>query len=1035
MIGYFAKHPTAANLLMLTLFAMGVLSLRNLRRETFPDFAASEVQIRVPYRGATAEEVEEVICSRVEDAIDGVRFVKEIRSEAREGVAVITVEMEEGADFVSFKDEIDTEVAAIDDFPDDVEDAIITQLHMTDPVLSILVAGPMSAPDLKAYCEDLKRRLQTESEASLVEIEGFADHQFRIELEPQALMKHGVSVADIADMISRQSVDLPAGVIETAQRDILVRFTEQRTSPRELEELIIIAGRNGAELKLRDLGRVIDLFELKEDRINLGDRRAGLLQIKKTKNQDIIRVARSVKEFLEVERERLPQLEIKLTQDQSTLVIDRLQMLITNGWQGMILVFAAMWIFFSAKLSFWVVMSLPVSFLGAFFFVPSFDLTINMMTMVGLLLALGLLMDDGIVIAENIASHRARGKASLDAAIDGVSEVSAGVFNSFITTVAVLGPLAALDGNIGKVLRVVPIILILVLVVSLIEAFFILPAHLGHALHTSPDKPVNRFRKRFDDAIDWVREHVFGRLIDTLMHWRYLWVGCVFFVFLLSAGLFAGGVVRFQAFPELDGDLVVARLLMPAGTPFEKTESVVGQIRDSLAKVNDEMKPLQPDEQDLVTTVYSRFNLNEDAFETGPHVATIFADLLTAEVRNARVDDILEQWRTAIGDLPDVQQLVLTEPGLGPAGRNIEIRFMGDDLLTLRKAALDAQNWFAAFRGVSNLAVDLHEGKSEMRVRMRAGAAGLGLFGSDVARQLRAAYAGVTADEFQVGPESYEIEVRLASNARNNLADLDYFHCTLPDGKQIPLDSVATIEESVGWSRIARVNGKRTVSLRGDLDSKQTNTAQIMKLFEAEFVPKLHKQYKHIEYSIEGETKEATVTQASMRRGILIGSIGVFILLSFQFRSYIEPLVVMVAIPLALVGVVWGHLLLGMDISMPSLLGFVSLAGVVVNDSILLVLFLKMRAFEGADIPEAACRAGRERFRAITITSLTTIAGLTPLLFEHSLQAQILIPLAISIVFGLLASTVLVLLVIPCLYTILNDMGLTSKPANQDNQI
>ncbi|MCA9251548.1 MAG: efflux RND transporter permease subunit [Phycisphaerales bacterium] len=1028
MIRYFAKHPTAANLLMLIFLVMGVLSLRSLRRETFPDFAASEVQIRVPYRGATAEEVEQVICTRVEDVLDGVRFVKEIRSEAREGVAVITVEMEDGANFAEFKDEIDTEVAAIDDFPDDVEDAVITQLHTTDPVLSVLVAGPMSAPDLKAYCEDLKRRLQMQTVTSLVEIEGFADHQFRVELEPEALMKYGVSVADVSDVIARQSVDLPAGVIETEDRDILVRFTEQRTTPQELEELIIVAGRNGAELKLRDLGRVVDLFEFKEDRINLGDQRAGLLQIKKTKNQDIIRVARSVESFLQDERERFPQLDIKVTQDLSRLVVDRLQMLITNGWQGMILVFLAMWMFFNIKLSFWVVMSLPVSFLGAFFFVPQFDLTINMLTMVGLLLALGLLMDDGIVIAENIASHRAKGKSPLNAAIDGVAEVAGGVFSSFVTTVSVLGPLAALEGNIGKVLKVVPIILILVLVVSLIEAFFILPAHLAHSLHASPDKPANRLRKWFDNAIEWVRERVFGRTIDMLIHWRYLWVGCVFFVFLLSAGLFAGGVVRFQAFPDLDGDLVVARLLMPAGTPFEKTESVVNQIKDGLAEVNRKFKPRQPDEQDLVTTVYSRFNLNEDAFETGPHVATIFADLLTAEKRDARVDDILEEWRKSIGELPDVQQLVLTEPSLGPAGRNIEIRFSGDDLTDLRNAAIEARDWFASFRGVSNLAVDLHEGKSEMRIRMRAGATGLGLFGRDVARQLRAAFAGVTADEFQVGPESYEIEVRLAGDARNNPADLDYFHCTLPDGKQIPLDAIATIEEAVGWSRIARVNGQRTVTLRGDLDSKQTNTAQIMKLFETEFASKLHETHHGVTYTIEGETKEARVTQGSMRRGMLIGLIGVFILLSFQFRSYIEPLVVMVAIPLALVGVVWGHLMLGKDISMPSLLGFVSLAGVVVNDSILLVLFLKMRAADGTPVHEAARRASRERFRAITITSLTTMAGLTPLLFERSLQAQVLIPLAISIVFGMLASTVLVLLVIPSLYTILDDFGFTSDP-------
>jgi multidrug efflux pump subunit AcrB len=1026
MIGSFARHPTAANLLMLVLLAMGVFSLSRLRRDTFPDFAPSEVQITAAYRGASAEEIEEVICTRLEDALDGVRYVKEIRSEAREGMAVVTVEMEESGDFPAFKDEIDTEIAAIDDFPVDVEDPVIAELHTSDPVLSILAAGPMSASDLKAYCEDLKRRLQTLSAVSLVDIEGFADHQLRIELFPDALMKYGVSVADVADVVARQNVDMPAGVIEANERDILLRFVEQRKSVRELEDLIIIAQRNGAELKLRDLGRVVDLFELEEDRINLGGRRAGLLQVKMNKNQDVIRVAKAVRAFLDQERERAPQLEIEITRDSSALVAGRLQMLLTNGWQGMILVFVVMWMFFNLRLSFWVVMSLPVSFLGAFFFVPGFDLTINMLTMVGLLLALGLLMDDGIVIAENIASHRARGKGPLDSAIDGVSEVSAGVLSSFVTTVCVLGPLVALEGNIGKILKVVPIILVLVLAVSLIEAFLILPSHLGHSLKESSEKAPNPLRRRFDAAIEWVRERLLGGIVDLLLRWRYLWTGCVMMAFLLSLGLFAGGVVRFQAFPELDGDVVVARLLMAPGTPFEKTEAAVRRITDGLEEVNAALKPLQPDGQDLVQTVYTRFNVNDDANEKGPHVATVYADLLTAEKRNARIDDVLDRWRSAIGEIWDSQNLTVAEPTAGPGGRNIEVRLLGENLEELRNASLGVRDWFASFRGVSNLSVDIRAGKPELRIRLRPGATGLGLPAGEMARQLRAAYAGISADEFQVGPESYEIEVRLAPSARDSLADLDDFYFTLPDGKQIPLGSVSTVAENVGWSRIVRVDGRRTVTIRGDVNTQFANTARILQRFEEDYLSVLRRQFPGVEASIEGEISESRTTQASMQRALLVGLIGVFILLSFQFRSYVEPLVVMAAIPFAFVGVIWGHLIMGIDISLPSLLGFVSLSGVVVNDSILLVMFLKMRAAEGRNIVDSAGRASRERFRAIMITSLTTIAGLLPLLSERSLQAQILIPLAISIVFGLIASTVLVLLVIPCLYTILADFGLAN---------
>lgn len=1027
MIGYFAKHPTAANLLMLIFLVIGLLSIRSLRRETFPDYTPDEVEVRVRYPGATADEVEEVVCQRVEDVLDGVRFVEELRSEAREGQGIVTVEMEEGADFTTFKDEIDTQVAAIDDFPDDVEDPVITELHTTDLVLALLVSGPMTPANLKAYCEDFKDRLQELPEVSLVTILGFSDHQFRVELSADALMRHGLSVADVAGVISRQSVDLPAGIVETRERDILLRFVDQRTSVQDLEDLVIVAAPGGAELRLHDLGRVTDLFELGEDKVLLNGRRAAVLNVEKTKSDDTIRVANAVKQFLDVERARYPQIELKVTHDQSTLVLDRLQMLITNGWQGMLLVFLTMWLFFNLRLSFWVVMSLPVSFFGAFFFAPHLDLTINLMTMVALLLALGLLMDDGIVIAENIATHRARGKPALQAAVDGVGEVAGGVFSSFLTTICVLGPLAFLAGNIGKVLLVVPLMLILVMSVSLVEAFMILPNHLEHALrHANPGR-AGRFRRYFDSGIEWVRERVLGRTVDVLIQWRYLWFGTVMLVFLTAAGLFASGVVKFQAFPDMDGDVIVARVLMPPGTPLGKTEAVVDRITDALEKVNAEFAPRQPDGQDLVNTTYVQFNFNEDAFEAGPHVATVYVDLLAAEVRDARLDDVLQFWREKTGSVPDALSIVFAEPGLGPAGRSIEIRLQATDLGRLKSASVEMADWLADFEGVYNLAEDLRQGKPELRLRLREGAFGLGLDAATVSRQLRAAFQGATADEIQVGAESYEIDVQLNRADQDSLADLDYFHCTLPNGRQIPLAAAAEIEHSVGWSRIARADGKRTVTVRGDVDPRQTNTAKVIAQLERNFLPELKQRYPEIEVSFEGEVKEAATTQASMLRGLLIGVIGIFVLLSFQFRSYIEPLIVMAAILFALIGVIGGHLALGLDISTPSMLGFIALAGVVVNDSILLVLFLKMQRAAGKDVYESAAQASRQRFRAITITSLTTIAGLLPLLFERSLQAQVLIPLVVSIVFGLLASTVLVLLVIPCLYVILAELGFASK--------
>jgi len=1026
MISFFARHPTAANLLMLILLASGLFSMWGLRRETFPDFRPTEVEIRIVYRGATAAEVEEAVCQRVEDALDEVKFVAELRSDAREGMAIITVEMEAEGVYQVFKDEIDTAVAAIDDFPPQAEDPIITQLHTTDLVLSLLVTGPMPLSDLKAYCEDLKERLQQQPDVSLVKINGFSDHQFRVELSDEALRRYRLNAAEVAKIVSRQSINLPVGAIEVREGEIAIRLVEERRSPRELEDLIVVAGRGGAEIRLKDIAAVTDLFELEEERVMLGDRRAGLLKVEIPKNRDVIRVANAVKAFVERERQSHPQLNLIITEDSSTLISDRLDLLAENAWQGMVLVFVTMWLFFNRKLSFWVVMSLPVSILGALFSMQYLGLTVNLMTMVGLLLALGLLVDDAIVIAENVATHRARGKPGLQAALDGVHEVRGGVLSSFITTVCVLGPLAMVEGDIGKVVEVLPQMLIIVLVVSLVEAFFILPAHLGHALHDFDPASMGGFRRRFDGVLDWFRERIVGRTVDTLLRWRYLWSGAVICLFLTCLGLVVGGVVKFHAFPEIDGDVVEARLLLPPGTPLERTREVVTRVTEGLARVSERMTPLQPAQQQLVETVYVRFNQNPDAFDNGPHVATVTADLLTAEKRHGRLDDVFQAWREEVGRPADVISLAFTEPGIGPAGRNLEIRLRGSDLATLKAAATQLQQWLSGFVGASNLADDLHVGKPEVHLRLREGAFGLGLDARNMADQLRAAFQGVTADEIQVGVESYEIDVQLRHDDRNSLADFEYFFFTLPDGSRVPLDAVAEIDTRRGWSRIARVNGMRTVTVIGDVDSRLANTGDLIAQLRREFLPKLSSMDPQIEVSVEGEPKEGGLTRRSLRRGLLLGLLGVFVLLSFQFRSCVEPLIVMAAIPLALTGVILGHLFMGIDLCMPSIVGFFSLAGIVVNDSILLVLFLKMRRQEGAGVLQAAAEATRQRFRAIIITSLTTVAALLPLLTEKSLQAQVLVPLATSVAFGLMASTVLVLLVIPSLYAILDDLGLVS---------
>jgi len=1028
MIRYFAAHPTAANLLMVSFIAIGLISAPSVKRETFPDIPNDEVEVSVLYPGATAEDVEEAICQRIEDAVEAVKNVEETRCEARENKGTATIKMIEGKDFDTFLNDIKTDVEAIDNFPAEAEEPIIRQLGQVDFVAAVAVTGPMSVPDLKAFAENLKDQMLERPDISQVKVSGFSDHQIRIELPAQALRQYGLSVSDVADTIARQSVDLPAGTVETRESDVLVRFSDERRNPLDFDDLIIVGAASGAEVRLGDVAKISDLFEQDEVKINFNGKRAAVLEVSKTKTEDTLIVVDAVKEFLDEQRAQAPPgVSFDITRDVSSIVRDRLTLLVKNGVQGLILVALTLWLFFSWRFSFWVAAAFPVSFLGTITVMALMGFSFDMITMVGLLISIGLLVDDAIVIAENIAAHVVKGSPPLQAAIDGTKQVLPGVMSSFLTTICVFGSLAFLKGDIGAILRVLPIILIVTLSVSLIEAFLILPHHIkGSLTHTAGKEPAP-FRRKIEGGIEWLRDGVVVKLVRSAIRWRYLTVGLIFMVFFMSISMLAGGVLKFRAFPDIEGNVVEARLLLPQGTPLSRTERLVSQLAQSMGQINDEFAPDQPGGQPLVKNINIQFNKNIDAFEAGPHIATVTVDLLGSEIRTVRLDDLLNRWRELMGTPTDVISLKYAEPTIGPAGRAIDIRLRGKDLDELKAASLEMQAWLNAYRGVQDLSDDLRPGKPEVRLRLREGATSLGLNAQTIAGQLRSAFFGKTASEIQVGSEAYEIDVRLADADKNSLSDLEYFTVTSATGDQIPLGAVAHLESGRGVARINRVDRRRTVTIQGDVDTAVANTAEIMADMQDKFLPGLAERYPDVNVSLRGEVKEGGQTGQSVGRGFGVGLLGVFLLLSFLFRNYVEPIIVMVTIPLGLIGVVWGHLALGLNLSMPSVVGFASLAGVVVNNAILLVEFIKIQRRAGESPLEAAVHAAKMRFRAILLTSATTIVGLLPLLTETSLQAQVLVPLVTSLAFGLLAATLMILFMIPSLYTIFDDFGWTAK--------
>lgn len=1032
MIRWFAGHPTAANLLLVLFLAAGVMAAPGLKRETFPDFRPVEVEISIPYKGAAASDVEDAICRPLWDALQPVEGLEELVCVAQDNLARAVATMSADANALRFVNDIRTEVSAIDDFPDNTDLPIVRDLHRTDVVASIAIAGELPERDLERYADDLKDRVANLSGVARVVMSGFGTRQIRIETPRAVLAQHGLTASGLAATIEAQSLDLPGGTLETSSADLRLRFTEERRSVADLAALPVLTLPEGATLTLGDIATIKEDFSPEEERSFLNGRRAVLLEVHKSLEADALRALDSLSELVESENAALPpSLRLEVVQDVTSIVRERLFMLVKNGVMGLVLVVAVMSLFFRPGFAVWAAMGLPVAILSAFAAMALLGLSLNMMTLVALLMAIGIVMDDSIVISDSIAVEAEKGGVTLSSVVRGVMGVVPGVSSSFLTTVAVFAPLSFLVGELGAVLEVLPVVLIAALAASLVEAFLILPHHLKHGLKRSQSAP-SRFRVRFEAGFSNLRERGVGRLADVAIRQRYLVTGVAIGFLIVTVGALAGGLVKREAMPEIDGDVLEARILMPQGTPLSRTTEVTEQVEAALEDVNGALTQEQPSGQELVRRVITRFNYNPSAGESGAHVATVSVDLLGAETRSTTLDELISEWRAAIGPVPGVSSLILAEPGIGPQGIAVEIRLFAPDLDVLQSVGHATLAELQTYVGVRNASLDLRPGKPELRLTLAPGAQALGLTALDVAGQLRAAFLGTTISTVRRGAIAHEIEIVQAKGDRDARADLEMFTLALPDGGAVPLLTVARIEEARGWGAISQVDGARTLTVQADVDGRLGNADAIVAKMAENFLPDLVARTPGLNFEIGGQSANSAETVGSILRGFLLGLVGVFVVLSYQFRSYVEPLIVMVTIPLAFLGVIWGHMIMGYNISMPSLVGAASLAGIVVNNAILLVQVIKVQVAEGLSVAEAAGQAARKRFRPIFVSVITTIMGMAPLLVETSTQAQTLKPLVISVVFGLLASTVLVLMVLPALYAILNDLGLARASGQED---
>jgi multidrug efflux pump subunit AcrB len=1031
MIALFARHRTAANILMLALVGLGLFALPTLQRDTFPVIPPSVVEVKIAYPGASPAEVERGICMVVEDPVRTVDNLAELTCQARDNLAVIDAEIVEGADMTRFAQDVKAAVEGVTGLPDRAEPPVTRIVERVASVASVAITGPKDPAVLYAYADHLAERLKRNPAISQATVAGFSGREIAVELPAKALLAHGLTIADVQAALARNSLDMPAGTVEGPRGDATIRFAGERRTPAELATIPIAGSATGGELLLGEVAKISQRFSDPSVATWFNGKRAAIINVSKTPRQDALKVKAALDTELARARAEAPQgISLAISQDSTANIVERLRIIGTNGLQGLILVLGVMWLFFGFRFSFWVAMGLPVSFLGAVFAMQLMGLTINMITMVALLVAIGLLMDDSIVIAENIVRRRQQGETAMQAAVNGAAQVAPGVFASFLTTVMIVGPLGLMAGAIGAVLKFLPIVLVIILIVSLAEAFLILPHHLQHALQG--DMRRGAVSRAVNAGFDWLRDRIVVPLARLALRLRYLTLGLGLFLILFSAAPIAGGFLKFQSFPTLESDTVEARLLLAQGTPLALTQARVKTVAAALEKLNAEESPKQPGGQPLVQKVTISYGTNADVAESGPHMATISAALLPAGVRTTSVTAILDRWKQLTGPMPDMAALRFTDRERGVGGKPIDIRLQGDDLAALEATARELRGFFRGFAGVRDVSYDLRPGKREYVVTLKPAAATvLGVTAQSVGTALRAAFKGDTGLTVQDGLGQLDITARLTGPDRADAADIGRLRIAGPEGALIPLSAVADVAETRGYAGITRIDGKRTVSVVGSINPRIANARELVAAMKADFLPKLAERRPGVRVIVAGEEKDTATTGASLARNLAIGMIGVFLILAFQFRSFIQPVAVLAAIPLGIVGVVWGHLALGMQLSLPSLVGLATLAGVVVNDSILLIEFIKAHFEDGGDIVEAGVNAVRDRFRAIFLTSLTTVAGLGPLLLEQSTQAQFLRPIVASLAFGLTGATLLALFVTPAVFAILHDLRLvrpTGRP-------
>jgi multidrug efflux pump subunit AcrB len=1031
IIAWFANNKVAANLLMIFIFIAGLISLMSIKLEVFPELSPNRISIIVIYQGAAPEEVEEGVCVKIEEAVQDLAGIKKIISLASEGTGTVTVEVRPNYDGRKLLEDIKTRVDAISTFPLETEKPVVQEILIRRQVINVAVSGLTDERTLKQIGEQIRDEINELPEVSQVDLTGAKPYEVSIEVSEETLRNFGLTFDEVARAIKLSSLDLPGGSISTAGGEISLRTKGQAYSGQEFGDIILRSYADGTRLRMSDVVRVVDAFAENDQATRFDGKPSVLVQVYRVGDENALTIAGAVKTYINERQKSLPE-GITLTpwQDDSLTLMDRMSLLLRNARWGFLLVFMMLALFLRLRLAWWVSVGMVISFFGAFWVLPWFGVSINQISLFAFILVLGIVVDDAIIVGENIYSHLQRGEKPLQAAISGAQRVATPVIFAVLTSIAAFSPLLGVPGMMGDVMRMIPIVVIATLSFSLIESLLILPAHLSKVNIHKSEKKNNGIQKRFkelqdrfSDFLDTVIHIYYKQILETALSWRYTFIAIGIGTLIFTLALAAGGALKFTFMPAVEADNVVALLTMPDGTTAEETIKVLKKLEESAEKLK---TTLNTDDQAVIrhilTTIaeqpFTKMSHSSNAgqnVKNRPNLGEINIQLAPADSRDITSEKIAERWREMSGDLPDVEELIFSS-SMFSTGDPIDIQLKGIDYVELQQAAVELKSIIATYPGTYDISDSYRSGKQEIKLKLKPQAEALGLTLSELGRQVRQAFYGEEVQRIQRGRDEIRVMVRFPKDQRQSLGDLENMRIRLPGGEEVPFSIAAEIDQGYGFSSITRTDRKRTINISSNLDLSIANANEIIADIQKNVMPEISQKYPSVRYSLEGEQAEQRESMAGILEGFMIALLLIYVLLAIPFRSYLQPFIVMSAIPFGIVGALWGHIFMGMDLSMMSMFGIVALAGVVINDSLVLVDVINRERREGASLMQAISKAGVARFRPIILTSVTTFAGLTPLLLEQSPQAQMLIPMGVSLAFGVMFGTFITLILVPVIY-------------------